>query len=106
VPLDGEPTEEEPYDPIARRREIGRNYYYRNRDEILAKKAVEREQAKAEKLTEQPAKSPEELAAEEAARREHHREYQRNYQREWQRKKRAEAKMLQSREACAVTATA
>jgi len=106
VPLDGEPTEEEPYDPIARRREIGRNYYYRNREEILAKKAAEREQAKAEKLTEQPAKSPEELAAEETARREHHREYQRNYQREWQRKKRAEAKMLQSREACAVTATA
>jgi len=47
-----EPAEEETPDfktPVERRREIGRNSYYRHRDEILAKKATERERAKATK---------------------------------------------------------
>jgi DNA invertase Pin-like site-specific DNA recombinase len=90
APTDSEPAEEEPFDPEARRREINLNYYYRHRDEILAKKAAEREQEKAAKLATTPIKTPEEIAAEEAARKERHREYQRNYQRDWQRKKRAE----------------
>jgi hypothetical protein len=90
VPLDGEPAEEEPFDPIEHRRAQYRASYYKHRDEILAKKAAEREQAKAAKLAAAPIKTPEEIAAEEAARRERHREYQRNYQREWQKKKRAE----------------
>jgi hypothetical protein len=102
VPLDIEPAEEEPFDPVEHRREIGRNSYYRRREEILAKKAAEREKAKAEKLAATPIKTPEEITAEEAARREHKREYQRNYQREWQKKKRAE----QNTEPTAVTATA
>ncbi|MDR1765796.1 MAG: DUF4368 domain-containing protein [Lachnospiraceae bacterium] len=90
VPADGEPAEDEPFDPVEHRRKIQRDSYYRRRDEILAKKAAQREQAKAEKLAAMPVKTPEEIAAEEAARKEHRREYQRNYQREWQRKKRAE----------------
>jgi DNA invertase Pin-like site-specific DNA recombinase len=90
VPIEGEPAEEEPFDPEARRREINLNYYYRHRDEILSKKAAEREQEKAAKQAAAPIKTPEQIAAEEAARKERHREYQRNYQREWQRKKRAE----------------
>jgi len=98
VPLDGEPIEEEPFDPVEHRRAQYRASYYKHRDEILAKKAEERAQEKAAKLAAAPVKTPEELAAEEAARREHHREYQRNYQREWQKKKRAEKN--------AVTATA
>ena len=102
VPIESEPAEEEPFDPVEHRREIGRNSYYRHRDEILAKKAAEREQAKAEKLAATPIKTPEEIAAEEAERKERHREYQRNYQREWQKKKRAE----QHTESTAVTATA
>ncbi|GHU94827.1 recombinase [Clostridia bacterium] len=90
VPIDGEPTEEEPFDPVEHRREIGRNSYYRHREEILAKKAAEREQDKAAKLAATPVKTPEEIIAEEAERKARKREYQRNYQREWQRKKRAE----------------
>jgi hypothetical protein len=90
VPTDGEPAEEKLFDPIEHRREIGRNSYYKRRDAILAKKAVERAEAKAVKLAAAPVKTPEEIAAEEVARREHHREYQRNYQREWNKKKRAE----------------
>jgi hypothetical protein len=78
-PIEDESAPEEP-DPIERRRENGRNSYYRHREEILAKKAAEREKAKAEKLAATPIKTPEELAAVEAARREHKREYQRNYQ--------------------------
>jgi hypothetical protein len=82
VPIDTEPVEEEPFDPIEHRKEQFRNYYYRHHEEILAKKAADREQAKAEKLAAAPVKTPEELAAEEAARKERKREYQRNYQRE------------------------
>jgi DNA invertase Pin-like site-specific DNA recombinase len=92
VPMDGEPVEEEPFDPVEHRRKIQRDSYYRHRDEILAKKAVEREQEKAERIANTPVKTPEELAAEEAARKERHREYHRNYQREWSKKKRAEKK--------------
>jgi hypothetical protein len=90
VPFDGEPAEEEPFDPVEHRRAQYRASYYKHRDEILAKKAAEREQAKTEKLAAAPIKTPEELAAEEAERKERNREYQRNYQREWQKKKRAE----------------
>jgi DNA invertase Pin-like site-specific DNA recombinase len=90
APIEGEPIAEETFDPVEHRRKIQRDCYYRHRDEILAKKAVEREQKKAERIANAPAKTPEEIAAENAARREHKREYQRNYQREWQRKKRAE----------------
>jgi DNA invertase Pin-like site-specific DNA recombinase len=90
VPIEVEPIEEEAFDPIEHRREIGRNSYYKRRDAILAKKAEERAKAKAAKLAAMPVKTPEELAAEEAARKERHREYQRNYQRDWQKKKRAE----------------
>jgi hypothetical protein len=90
APIDGEPVEEEPFDPIEHRKEQFRNYYYRHRDEILAKKATEREQKKSERIANTPVKTPEEIAAEVAARREHKREYQRKYQRAWQRKKRAE----------------
>ncbi len=90
LPNEGEPTEEEPFDPIAHRCEIGRNSYYRHREEILAKKAAKREEVKAIKLATLPAKTPEQIEAEEAARKERHRAYQRDYQREWQRKKRAE----------------
>jgi len=87
-----EPAEEEIFDPVERRREIGRNSYYRHRDEILAKKAAERERVKVEKLSAAPVKTSEEIAEDEEARKERHREYQRKYQREWQRKKRADGK--------------
>jgi DNA invertase Pin-like site-specific DNA recombinase len=90
APVDGGPAEEEPFNPAEHRRAQYRASYYKRRDEILAKKATERERAKAEKLAATPIKTPEELAAEETARKERKREYQRNYQREWQRKKRAE----------------
>jgi hypothetical protein len=90
VPIDGEPAEEEPFDPAEHRRAQYRASYYKHREEILAKKAAERDRAKAEKSAATPAKTPEEIAAAETARRERHREYQRNYQREWQKKKRAE----------------
>ncbi len=94
VPVEGEPAEEEPFDPDEHRKAMYRNYYYRHRDKILAKKAAERELEKAERIANTPVKTPEELAAEEAARKERHREYQRNYQREWQKKKRAERNAL------------
>ncbi len=94
MPVEGEPAEEEPFDPVEHRRKIQRNSYYRRRDVILAKKAAERELEKAERIANTPVKTPEELAAEEAARKERHREYQRNYQREWQKKKRAERNAL------------
>jgi Skp family chaperone for outer membrane proteins len=90
VPVEGEPAEEEPFDPIEHRRKIQRESYYRHRDEILAKKAAQRELEKAERMANAPSKTSEELAAEEEARRERRREYQRNYQRDWQRRKRAE----------------
>ncbi len=90
VPADGEPAEEEPFDPVEHRKGQFRAYYHRHREEILAKKAQEREVEKAERMANTPVKTPEEVAAEEAARRERKREYQRNYQREWQKKKRAE----------------
>lgn len=89
VPIDGEPAEEEPFDPAEHRKGQFRAYYHRHRDEILAKKAEQRERAKAKRMANTPTKTPEQLAAEEAERKERHREYQRNYQREWQRKKRA-----------------
>jgi hypothetical protein len=94
APVAGEPVEEEPFDPDEHRKAQYRDYYYRHRDEILAKKAAERELEKAERIANTPVKTPEELAAEEAARKERHREYQRNYQREWQKKKRAERNAL------------
>ena len=90
VPAGGFLTEEEPFDPAEHRRRQYRDYYYRNREEILAKKAAEREMERAAKQAAQPVKSPEEIAAEERARREKKRAYQREYQRAWQRRKRAE----------------
>jgi hypothetical protein len=90
TPIEGEPAEEEPYDPDAARKTNQRNYYYRRQEEILAKKQAERDKAKAEKLAAMPVKTAEEIAAEEAVRKQHYREYQRDYQREWSRKKRAE----------------
>jgi hypothetical protein len=89
-PIEGEPAEEEPFDPVEHRRAQYRASYYKHRDEILAKKAAEREQENAAKLAATPVKTPEEIAAEEAARKERRREYHRNYQRDWQKKKRAE----------------
>ncbi len=94
APIEEEPTEEEPFDPIARRKAQFRDYYYRHRNEILAKKAEQRKIEKAERIANTAIKTPEEIAAEEDARRERKREYQRNYQREWQRKKRAERNAL------------
>jgi DNA invertase Pin-like site-specific DNA recombinase len=94
VPVEGEPVEEEPFDPVEHRRKIQRDSYYRHRDEILAKKAAERAQEKAERMANMPVKTPEEIAAEEEARRERKREYQRNYQRDWQRKKRNQRNAL------------
>jgi sRNA-binding protein len=64
-PLDGEPAGEEPFDPAEHRRAQYRASYYKHRDEILAKKAAEREQTKAAKLTAAPIKTPVEIAAEE-----------------------------------------
>jgi DNA invertase Pin-like site-specific DNA recombinase/uncharacterized protein YeeX (DUF496 family) len=94
IPMDGEPTPEKPFDPIEHRREIGRNSYYRHREETLAKKAEERKREKEAKLAATPVKTPEELVAEEAARKERHRAYQREYQREWRYKKHAERKTV------------
>jgi len=90
VPAEGFLTEEEPFDPVEHRRQQYRDYYYRHREEILAKKAAKRETERAAKQAAQPVKSPEEIAAEERARREKKRAYQREYQRAWQRRKRAE----------------
>ncbi|MDR2559835.1 MAG: DUF4368 domain-containing protein, partial [Oscillospiraceae bacterium] len=85
LPIDGEdePEEAEEIDLEEIKKAKWRENYYKNREQILAKKAAERTAVKERKLTEQPLKSPEEIAAEQQARRERKREYQREYQRKW-----------------------
>jgi glycyl-tRNA synthetase (class II) len=93
--------EAEPFDPKEHRKALVRAYYLRNREKILADKAVKRSEEKAAKLAAQPIKTPEELAAEEEARKEHKRAYQREYQREWRRNRKKasiEAQSVQNTE--------
>jgi hypothetical protein len=104
-PIEEEPAPEEP-DPIERRRENGRNSYYRHREEILAKQKAKRDAAKEELLANAPVKTPEEIAAEEAERKDKQRKYKREWQREWIKKKRAEQNAEQVNEQTSVTATA
>jgi hypothetical protein len=75
--------------PEDRRKEYQRDYYQRNKEEIIAKSS-ERYAAKKAETPDPPAKSAEEIAAEETARKERRRAYQRDYQREWQKKRREE----------------
>ena len=91
ISIPGHDDEEaEPFDPVEHKRAKWRAYYYKYREETLAKLADKRAAEKAEKLAAQPVKTPEEIAAEENARKERYRAYQREYQKEWRRKKREE----------------
>jgi DNA invertase Pin-like site-specific DNA recombinase len=82
-------AEPEPFDPVEHQREIWRNYYYRYRDKIRARKTRQTEERKAAKLAAKAARSPEDIEAEVKAKWQKKRKYQREYQREWQRRKRA-----------------
>jgi hypothetical protein len=82
-PNQTENPEPDPCDPAEAKRAKWREYYYKDREKILAKKAEERARAKAGKHTVTPIKSPEEIAAEKEAKREKKREYLREYNRKW-----------------------
>ena len=75
--------EPEPYDPAQSSRERTRQYYWANREKVLAKQAAKRAEKKAAKQAAEPVKTPEEIQAEQQAKRERKREYQREYQRKW-----------------------
>jgi len=88
ITLPGQNVEPEPFDPVEHRRAKRRENYYRNREQINARIAQKRAEAKLVKLAAEPIKSAEELSAEEETRRERKRAYSREYQREYRRKQR------------------
>ena len=90
-----EKTEVKPSDREERQREIWRNYYYRNREKVLAKKKELKETRRAARLAARPLKNPAEIEAEKQAKLEKKSTYRNDYQREWYHHKQAGMKTTQ-----------
>jgi hypothetical protein len=89
-PNQAEP-DEEPRDPVEEKRAKWREYYYKTRDKILAKKREATAQKRADKKA---TKSPEVISAEQQARKDQKREYHREYAKKWREENREKVREI------------